>query len=388
LHESVGDSAAILRVPPVRNPVARSLELVLPENVTVSVPVGETFTEQSPYLLEVQDGRTYLTGEGEPCEVRVVPAPRYYAQHTRSGMPMWRVGSSYGPYIAVNPASRCGFSRRGMSCGFGDVATQALDRDDPLPLADVLDTLRAAFAEGAVEFVYLHLGYIEGEDAGVEFVEPYVRAIKRQFDTLVAVQLQPPRDNRWIDHFYAIGVDALSYSVQIHDPQTLAKHCVGRAVHVGRERYYDALAHAASVFPSGTVWSDLIVGLEPPESTLQGIDTLVAMGVLPVLSVFRPLGDTELHDYPLPTAHDVAPVFAHLFRRVREARINMNWVRDLSFALTPLEARYFADGETAPGGLSQLYRSKLGNMAVRNLSRLRRRLRVRQVSDSFDSSHL
>jgi len=388
LDRSVGDYAEILRVPPVRNPVARSLELVLPENVSVSVPVGEEFTETSPYRLAVEDGRTFLTGDSEPCEVRVVPVPRYYAQNTQSGMPMWRIGSSYGPYIAINPASRCGFSRRGMSCRFCDVSTQALDRDEPIPIADVIDTLRAAFAEGVVEFVYLHLGYVESDDAGVQFVEPYVRAIKRQFDTLVAVQLQPPRDNLWIDHFYAIGVDALSYSVQIHDPETLARHCEGRVVQVGRERYYEALAHAASVFPNGTVWSDLIVGLEPLESTLQGIDTLVGMGVLPVLSVFRPLGDIELRDHPLPSAMDVAPVFAHLFHRVREARINMNWVRDLSFAVTPLEARFFAEGDAAAGGLSQLYRSKLGNIAVRNLSRLRRRLRVRQVSDSFDSSHL
>ena len=34
------------------------------------------------------------------------------------------------------------------------------------------------------------------------------------------------------------------------------------------------------------------------------------------------------------------------------------------------------------------YRSLIGTMATRNLSRLRRRLRVRRVGESFDSSHL
>jgi hypothetical protein len=74
---------------------------------------------------------------------------------------------------------------------------------------------------------------------------------------------------------------------------------------------------------------------------------------------------------------------------VRDARINMHWVRDLSFAVTPIEARLFAGDEGRIGvGLGQFYRSRLGAMAARNLSRLRRRLRVRQVGDSFDSSHL
>ena len=67
----------------------------------------------------------------------------------------------------------------------------------------------------------------------------------------------------------------------------------------------------------------------------------------------------------------------------------MHWVRDLSFAFTPIEARFFTDDETrASAGGGAFYRSRLGNLAARNLARLRRRLRVRQVSDSFDSSQL
>ena len=240
-----------------------------------------------------------------------------------------------------------------------------------------------------MEFVYLHIGYLDGEDAGMEFLEPYVRAVKRHFDTLVAVQVQPPQHDAWIDRTYAMGVDALSYSVEIHDPELLQRHCAGRAAHVGRDRYYEALAHAATVFPSGTVWSDLIVGLEPAASTIAGIDRLVGLGVLPVLSLFRPLDDALLSDHPLPEADAVAPVFAHLFNAVRTARISMHWVRDLSFAVTPIEARFFADEEArAAAGLGSFYRSRLGSLAARNLSRLRRRLRVREVSDSFDSSHL
>lgn len=392
LDDSLRARHELLHGRALRSPVAKSaksIELVLPGDVLVSTPVGESFTNDSPYKLMQDADRFLLEYEGEPAEVRVVAPPSYYAKKTRSGIPMGRIGSSYGPYIAINPAKRCGFSERGTQCRFCDAATQGADRDEPIPVEDVIDTVRAAFADGNSEFVYLHIGYVDSDDAGVEFIEPYVRAIKRHFDTLVAVQLQPPRENRWIDYIYAIGVDAISYSVEIHDEKILESVCVGRAKQVGRPRYYDALRHAATIFPNGTVWSDLIVGLEPIESTLEGVDTLVEMGVLPVLSVFRPLSDTDLRDHPMPTTQDVAPVFAYLFERVKEAGINMNWVRDLSFAMTPFEARYFSDPNAiVPSGLGPLYRSKLGNLAVRNLSRLRRRLRVRQVNDSYGSSNL
>jgi len=389
LDESLRARPDLFRDPAVRGPVTRNVELVLPGDVLVSAPIDEAFTADSPYVLTVDDDRFYLRFASEQTEVRVVPPPGYYNQTTRSGMPMWRVGSSYGPYIAINPAKRCGFSERGSHCRFCDASTQGADRDVPIPVDDVVDTVRAAFADGLIEFVYFHIGYLDTDDAGVLFIEPYVRAIKRNFDTLVAVQLQPPRENRWIDYLYAIGVDAISYSIEIHDEAILENVCRGRVEQVGRQRYYDALAHAAAVFPNGTVWSDLIIGLEPLESTLAGVDALVSMGVLPVLSVFRPLGDTDLRDHPMPTTEEVAPVFAHMFERVREAGINMNWVRDLSFAVTPFEARFFSDpNASVPSGLGPLYRSKLGNMAVRNLSRLRRRLRVRQVSNSYGSSNL
>jgi hypothetical protein len=389
LDERLRQRRDIFRVPWVRDFVTRSVELVLPEEVWVSVPIGERFTETSPYFLGFEGDALRLSRNGECIDVRAVSQPEFYAKKTRTGMPMWRIGTAYAGYLAINPAQSCNFNQLAVPCRFCDATTRALDREHPVPVADVIETVRAAFGEGAVEFVYLHIGHVSAEDAGIRFLEPYIDAIKKHFDTLIAVQLQPPTDNRWIDRTYAMGVDALSYSVEIHDPELLRRYCAGRADYVGRDRYYDALAYAATIFPSGTVWSDLIVGLEPPESTIAGIDVLVKMGVLPVLSLFRPLADTQLRDLPPPDTTDVAPVFAHLFNAVRNARINMNWVRDLSFAITPLEARFFVGEEVRnAAGMSQFYRSRLGSMAARSLSRMRRRLRVRNVSDSFDSSNL
>src|SRR5206468_2619787 len=169
---------------------------------------------------------------------------------------------------------------------------------------------------------------------------------------------------------YAPGVDALSYNLEIFDPDVLSRHCVGRARYIGRERYLEALAHAAKVFPSGTVWTDLVLGLEPADSTIAGIDALVEMGVVPVATILR-------GEYPVPAAAEVVPVLAHLYRTVRHRGINMGWVRDLALGITPLEARHFAgDG------------ARLGALAARGLARFRRRLRVRKVSESFDAAHL
>jgi len=386
LDADVDAYAAVARA--ADDATARSLELVLPDGVCVNAPV-EDGTGDSPYVLSGTGDHVCLQKNGTSVEVRVVPEPAFYSRTTASGLPMRSVGQVYGSFIAVNPGFACGYSLRGAPCRFCRTGSGiGLGEAFPMSLEDVTEMVRAAFAEGAADFVYFNLAYVGSEDAGIAFLEPYIRAVKRQFNTLVAVQLHPPKTDRWIDRTYAMGVDAVSYPIEIHDAEILARRCAGRVRYIGRERYYDALAYAATVFPSGTVWSDLTVGLEPIDSTMRGIDALTAAGVLPVLSIVRPSHETAGASR-LPALDVLAAAYAHLYRAVRDARINMGWIRDLSFAITPLEARFFAgDDARVAVALQHFYRSKIGSVTARNLARLRRRLRVRTVSDSFDSSHL
>jgi hypothetical protein len=294
---------------------------------------------------------------------------------------MRRVASVLGNHLLVHPAGACGFSVQGAPCRF--CVEGARGRGDAeASVADVVEVVRAAFDEGAAESVYLNSDMFDAEDGGLAFLGPYVEGIRKHFDTLVAVQVHPPRTDRWIDWAYALGVDALSFNLEIFDPQLLDRHCIGRMRYIGRQRYLDALGHAARVFPSGTIWSDLVLGVEPPESTMAGIEALAALGVVPVVSARRALSPAAT---PLDPA-DVSRVLAHLYRTVHGRRINMRWIRDLLAGVSPIEAR--------PGGAPFAHaahgftRSRLGALAARGLARFRRRLRVKNVSDSFDAAHL
>jgi len=374
----------------------RDIELLLPEDIVACSPVTTSAARSSPYELRVENDRfaivrTDAHGAVEDrIEASVIPPPSFYARRTSEGTPMWQVGTVHAGYVSIDPAPTCGFAVEGSPCDFCMLAGVAsADTPRRRGVEEVLEVVRAAFEEGAAEFVYFHTGFFDSDDGGFAFLEPYIEAIKREFDTLVALQMHPPRENRWIDRTYAAGVDALSYSVEVHDADIVARICPARAEKIGSERYYEALEYAARIFASGTVWSDLMVGLESAESTRRGIDTMTAMGVLPVLSLFRPLDEAALREHPLPDPEDIAPLYAYLYKAVRDARINVQFMRDLGYAITPIEARFFA-GEDAKldVAVSSFYRSKLGSRAVRGLSKLRRRLRVKRVSESFDSSHL
>jgi hypothetical protein len=364
------------------------LELVLPDDVWVDVPVDDRHALSSPFLLLADGGRSLLVRrdadgtETLRLEVRAVPPARFYGRRTSRGTPMARVATVRGSHLLVHPGAACGFSVRGAPCRFCVEGARGPTDRDAIPVSDVVEVVRAAFDEGACELVYFNSAHFDAEDGGIGFLAPYVEAVRRHFDTLVATQVHPPRTDRWIDHTYALGVDALSYNLEIFDPDVLTRHCVGRARYIGRDRYLEALAHAARIFPSGTVWTDLALGLEPAESTIAGIDTLVAAGVVPVAAIVR-------GEHPVPDPGEVTAVLSHLHRAVRQRGINMGWVRDLALGITPLEARHFAgDGARLAVTVQQLTRSRLGALAARGLARFRRRLRVRKVSESFDAAHL
>ena len=159
--------------------------------------------------------------------------------------------------------------------------------------------LRSSFKEGRSKIIYLSVGFSSGDDGGIEFLKPYVLAIKKHFNCLVAVEALPPKKNKWIDETYALGADSVLYNLEIFDPVLFETICPGRAELIGSKRYLDALGYAARVFPNGTVASHLIIGLEPPGSTNMGVDLLTSIGVVPILPVYRPQPGRALRIEPL-----------------------------------------------------------------------------------------
>lgn len=365
----------------------RALDLLLPDEVRVLAPIENGAGDPAPYALVSERGRTLVVGEPAlRVEVRAGAVPRFYGRRTASGRPMWRIGTVHGAHLLVTPTSACGFSACGAPCSFcREGARPATQGGDAAGISDVVEVVRAAFEEGAADFVCFNSSTYDPEDGGIGFLTPYIEAVRKHFDTFVAVQVHPPRSNAWIDRTYAMGVDAISYNLELFHPDALGRHCIGRVRYIGRERYLEALAHAAAIFPAGTVWSDLVMGLEPGESTMEGIDALAALGVVPVLSVFHPVAGAAV---PV-TPEAASGVVAHLWRSTTARGLATGWVRDLALGITPFEAsRVAGGGARGDSALRALTRWRVGAYAARGLARFRRRLRVRAISDSLESSHL
>jgi hypothetical protein len=314
--------------------------------------------------------------------VRVMPEPEYAHRKSRNGLTLGSIAAVRGAYAVVELNGGCGVSLPGGVCALCRGRELTQKPGEMWPVEDVIEALGAIFKEGAAEFVLFQLGYLPGDDAGLKLLFPYIETVRRHFDTIVAVSMHPPADPRSIERAYAAGVDAISYNLEAADADSLLAHFPGRARFLGRSRYFHSLSHAAKVFPGGAVLCELTVGLSPEDKIGEAIEELTEIGVLPILGLDPSRVQTH-------SALDFAPLYARLFNEVHKAGLNMSWARDLSHAITPLEARYFViNAPQLPILLQNLSRNRIGALATRSLAKMRRRLRVRWVRASFDSSRL
>lgn len=362
------------------------IDILLPQDTLVNIPCSEYFTINSPYVIR-KTGKDYLITDGKgEVPVKLVERPAFYNGRTSTGVPFSRIASVHGSYTVITPSPRCDFFNRSVECKYcaGNFDVEGSD-NAVFSVEEVLEAVEAVLKEMPSEIIYLSIGFSETPDGGIEFLKPYIKAIKKQFNCLVAVETLPPKENHWIDETYAIGADSVLYNLEIFDKELFEIICPGRAELIGRKRYMEALEYAAKIFPNGTVASHLIVGLEPPGSTCIGIDYLTGIGVVPVLPIYRPSKGRDLRIDPL-TTEIIIPVYKHLYASVKKQKINFNWVRDLSMVTTPIEIRsLMGDKAGKPSLAESFYKSKIGKKTAWGLSTIRRKLRVKEDKDNDPS---
>lgn len=88
------------------------------------------------------------------------------------------------------------------------------------------------------------------------------------------------------------GVYGIATNLELNNPEKLRYFCPEKSK-IGQKNYLKFLKLAVEVFGVGNVRSMLIVGLEPLKETLAGIEKLVKIGCIPVLTPLFPYGKAQ-----------------------------------------------------------------------------------------------
>ena len=331
------------------------LEIAIPapslakREIWVNVPVAEVFAKVSPYRLTGGPERGYAIVDDRDearYAIRLPTEPSWYARLTSRDVPMNRIGVLQGTYLGIyvnpvcafwnySPRQNCLFCTPGENVGAAEAAVKSVD--------DVIETCWAAKEESGVTFVHLNGGF-QGS-RGLEFIAPYVKAIKRQVGLLVGVQLAPEYDFKRYDELVALGVDHFSFCLELLDPQWFARICPGKAQMHGQALYLDAMKYCASLMPHGAVSGEIIAGIEPLENTLQAIDQIAALGAFPTVCIFRPTVGSDMEHWPSPQYEEMRRVMRHLYEACRRHWLPIGAAPNIevSLVVNPDDAVLLAD---------------------------------------------
>jgi hypothetical protein len=379
---SLAGSRSISRT---RAGLGSGLELVLQGDrrrkpaIWVNAPVVEAFARRSPLVLRgaPDAGHTIVDErDGAAYPVYLPREPRWYSETTSAGTPMHRVGVLQGTYLGIyinpvcafwnyKPALNCRFCTTGCNVGESESALKGIP--------DVVETCRAARDESGVTFVHLNGGF-QGR-RGLEFAEPYIRAIKEDVGLLVGVQLTPEGDLGRYDHLMALGVDHFSICLEFFDPKWFAEICPGKALTLGQTLFFRTLEYCAARMPRGSVSGEIIAGVEPIEKTLEAIDYITSLGAFPTVCIFRPTVGSDMQDWPPPDEADMRRVMAHVYRACRRRWIPIGAAPNIevSIVVNPDDTVFLAE----PGLHTRAYEWYRRAARAMAAPMFRRRLRPR-----------
>jgi biotin synthase-related radical SAM superfamily protein len=263
----------------------------------------------TPYSLVVEDNRPVLYDDGlrigEITFQKGQPASEQLLSTGEKVRDITNISSQGGLHVMYS--NECSLKDLGEDCLYCAFNERAKDGTrnkvllkSPRQVAEAYDIARQA---GVANHFRITGGFVP-ERRELEYYLDVADAIKEKYSSFYGCAvIGAPADLSVIPKYKEAGFDNISTNIEVWDKNIFAAMCPGKEKRNGGwQHWVDALEYSVDVFGRGNVHSAIVGGLEPLESTLEGIEYLASKGVVCHFSAFRPEKGTPLEGYRSPEA--------------------------------------------------------------------------------------
>jgi hypothetical protein len=280
------------------------------------VNVQTTLAPDSPYLIDLIDGRLALRVDGAPiCDV-YFPKPLHYDDKTfEDGTRYWEI-VAWGYFITV--FRYCQYWGPEEECRFCDInenarqmkASKEFTLNVPMkPVQQVAEAVNAVCAEAEQRAGYspqvaflLTGGTVTSQLRGKnedDFYLDYVEAVKWGGSRRHVTLQTNAKDKATMRRYRAAGLDSHHANMEVWDRRLFEWINPGKAKRVGWENWVRWTCESVEVFGEGNVRPNFVCGLEMAKpygfgtveeavkSTTEGIDYMMRHGVVPRFNHWR-----------------------------------------------------------------------------------------------------
>lgn len=267
------------------------------------------FSRWTPYSLVVEDGSPVLYDDGEFIgEITFNKGNPVSEQLLSTGekvRDITNISAQGGLHVMYS--NECSLKDLGedcLYCAFNerakDGAANKVLLKSPRQVAEAYDIARRA---GVANHFRITGGFVP-ERRELEYYLDVADAIKETYSSFYGCAVVgAPADLSVLSKYKEAGFANISTNIEVWDKNIFAAMCPGKEKRNGGwQHWVDALEYSVELFGKGNVHSAIVAGLEPLESTLEGIEYLASKGVVCHFSAFRPEKGTPLEGYRSPDA--------------------------------------------------------------------------------------
>lgn len=279
----------------------------------------------TPYSLVVEDNKPVLYDEnrriGEITFHKAHPVSDALLPTGEKVRDIANVNQQGG--IHVMYSNECSLKDQGEDCLFCGFNERAKDGSaskvllkSPRQVADAYHLARKADVGNHFRIT----GGFVPERREAEYYLDVADTIRERYSSFYGVVvIGAPADLSIIHRYKEAGFLNISTNIEVWDKHIFAAMCPGKEKRNGGwQHWLDSLLYSVDVFGKGNVHTNLVGGLEPKDSALEGIEFLASKGIICHFSAFRPEIGTPLEGYRSPEASwhwDLLDKGTDIFRR-------------------------------------------------------------------------
>ncbi len=280
-----------------------AIDLSVEGKLFLNVPYKVEFSELSPFEVDYINNEYWLNYYERPiARVSVRTNDLLAQQLTKSHICYNEIAYLGVDRLRIHQRNGCFFKEQGMGCAFCDIEFS----DQNFSFEDIKEVLQAYISNPAIKHYLVGGGSRKPSDDFSEIIK-IVNYIHNVTDKKIYLMSIPPKETKILTHLKEAGVTEVAFNLEIYDRILARKYMPGKGL-LSLERYENAFKEAVMLWgKNGNVRSALIVGLEPVDSLLQGVEFLCKLGVSPILSLIKPA--ERLEHFWAPASDEVLKIW-------------------------------------------------------------------------------
>lgn len=284
----------------IKASVFDSIDIILSNHMIINTPYKINYADFSPFSIEEYEGKFRLYYFGKFLQtIAFEQTDQDREQRTKeNNVPYRRLAYLGGDRLRVHHTDICIFKKNKKSCRFCNLPVNRFK----YTLDDIYEVFDFYLHKGGFRHILIG-GASEGLTSEHVTIIKLVKYIRTKTNMPIYVMCLPISDKKILQELHDTGVTEIGFNLEVWEEKTSRNLMPGKG-DIPRQNYMTALKNATEIWEAPyAVRSLLILGLESLEISKTAVEVLCSNGIMPILSVFRPLPGTEM-DTSIPPSNE------------------------------------------------------------------------------------